>query len=104
MLDFASDNVKNEGVAGDFLVWLDLDYVTRLDTAPVADLETFVPLRKYKLFHRFAIDFFCGLFQLFVMKEIQAASGYDTGNCDKENMGIISRLPLAWYRLWAEVK
>ncbi len=44
MLDFAPNDVQNEGVTWNFLVGLYLDDVTRLDATPVRDLKTLVPL------------------------------------------------------------
>ena len=44
MLDFAADDVKDESVARNLLVALDLDDVTSLDAAPVRDLEALVAL------------------------------------------------------------
>ncbi len=44
MLDFAPNDVENEGVTWDFLVGLYLNDIAGLYAAPVGDLKTLVPL------------------------------------------------------------
>ena len=103
MLDFASDDVKDESVARNLLVALDLDDVTCLDAAPVRDLKALVALREDEFLDRLAVHFFSRLFQLLVVKEVEAASRNNRCDGDKNHMRVVCRFTLPRDSLRAEV-
>jgi len=100
---FAAHDVEDEGVARDLLIGFDFDDVTRLDAAPVRNLEAFVPLRKDELLDRLAIHFLGGLPQLFVVQVVQTARGHDGGNRDENHMRVVGCFARARDRLRNDV-
>jgi len=103
VLHFAAHNVEDERVTRDLLVRLDLDNVARLDAPPVRDLEALVALGEDELLHWLAIDLLSGLLELFVVEEVEAASGNDGGHRNENHVRVVCRLALPRDRLRAEV-
>ena len=82
---------------------LDLDYVSRLDGAPVTKLETLVPLSEDELLNGLAVDLGGRILQVLVMDQVEAARGYDTGDGDEDDMGVVGGGSLPGDRLGHEM-
>ena len=103
VLDLASHDVQDEGVARDFLVRFNLNYVTGLDAAPVGDLEALVALGEDEFLEGLAVDFLSRLLQFLVVEEVEAACGDDGGDSDENDMRVVGCLTLARDGLRAEM-
>ena len=94
VLGLAADNVEDQSVTGNFLVGLDFDDVARLNGAPVGDLEALVALGENELLDGLAVHFFSSLLELFVVKEVEAASGDDGSHSDEDDVRVVCGLTL----------